>query len=158
VRGVATRGSQIAVTVWWFDSVLWGWSSFDCYLDDNFGNEADSRSLVAGVARPSHTREEESNGGCARPSCVVVARTQCFSLCRIFVAAVLRRRVLHGGGPFGVVVPALFASLSTPDHTGDLLTTRVRFVGGPMVCVSSFSTVVVMCRGSVVLMSQSNRR
>jgi hypothetical protein len=64
VRGVATRGSQIVVTVWWFDSVLWGWRSFACYLYGNFGNEDDARSLVEGVARPSCTREEESNGGC----------------------------------------------------------------------------------------------
>jgi hypothetical protein len=52
-----------------------------------------------------------------------------------FVAAALRRRVLHGGGLFGVVVPAPFASLSTPDHPRDLLTAGVRIVGGTVVCV-----------------------
>jgi hypothetical protein len=52
------------VVVWWFDSVLWGWGCFACYLDDNFGNETDARSFVAGVASPLRTREGESNGGC----------------------------------------------------------------------------------------------
>jgi hypothetical protein len=92
---------------------------------------------VAGAARPTRTIEGESNGGCDEAPRVVVARTWCFHsvgwFC--FVAAVLWRRVLHDGGPFGVVVPAPFASLPTPDHTGDLMTARVRFVGGPVVCV-----------------------
>jgi hypothetical protein len=67
VSGVAVKGSRITTAVWWFDSVLWGLSSFACYLDDNFTNEPVARSFVAGVARPSRTREGESNGGCGEP-------------------------------------------------------------------------------------------
>jgi hypothetical protein len=139
VSGVAVKGSRITTAVWWFDSVLWGLSSFACYLDDNFTNEPVARSFVAGVARPSRTREGESNGGCGEPppSHIVVAQTRRFHSVRwfCFVAATLRQRVLHGGSLFGVVVPTPFASLSTPDHGGDLMTARVRNVGGPMVCV-----------------------
>jgi hypothetical protein len=61
------KGSRITTAVWWFDSVFWGLSSFACYLDDNFTNEPVARSFVAGVARPSRTREGESNGGCGEP-------------------------------------------------------------------------------------------
>jgi hypothetical protein len=59
------------------------WSSFACYLDDNFGNETDARSLVAGVERPPRTREEESNGGCGEAPARCGCSDSVFSLRRM---------------------------------------------------------------------------
>jgi hypothetical protein len=74
-------------------------------------------------------------------------------------AAALRRRVLHSGVPFGVVMSAPFDPLSALLHVCGLrhLLYNVVCGVGAMVCISSLLSLVEFC-ATTELMSQSNRQ
>jgi hypothetical protein len=116
-----------------FDSILWVWSSFDCYLGDNFGNEPDAWSFVAGVARPPCTRGGVQRRMWRGPRALRSLKLGVFTPLDGF--ALLQQHCGEGSCMAVAFLVWWCLPLSTLDRAGDLMSARVRNVGGPVVCV-----------------------
>jgi hypothetical protein len=157
VRGVAVRGYWIAVVVWWFDSVLWGWAALLAISTTILEMRPMQGALWRAWRAPCARERGSPTADVARPPRVEVARTRCFHsvgwLC--FVTLALRRWVLHDCWLLmWWCLPLLLLYRLW-------ITLEFWWLQGCGMCVDlwfvlSFSNVVVSW-GSVVLMSKSDR-